>query len=73
MLVFFLGMSPLDAIKAATYTGAKSLYIDKITGSIEVGKNSDIIVWNFDRYIKIPFMVTDHPIKHVIKSGKILN
>ena len=69
----FLGMSPLDAIKAATYTGAKSLYIDKITGSIEVGKNSDIIVWDFDSYIKIPFMVTDHPIKHVIKSGKILN
>ena len=69
----FFGMSPLDAIKAATYTGAKSLYIDKITGSIEVGKNSDIIVWDFDSYIKIPFMVTDHPIKHVIKSGKILN
>ena len=69
----FLGMSPLDAIKAATYTGAKSLYIDKITGSIEVGKNSDIIVWDFDSYIKIPYMVTDHPIKHVIKSGKILN
>ncbi len=69
----FFGMSPLDAIKAATYTGAKSLYIDKITGSIEVGKNSDIIVWDFDSYIKIPYMVTDHPIKHVIKSGKILN
>ncbi len=69
----FLGMNPLDAIKAATYTSAKSLLIDKMTGSIEVGKNSDIVVWDFDSHIKIPFMVTNHPIKHIIKSGKLLN
>jgi len=69
----FLGMSPLDAIKAATYTSAKSLLIENITGSIEIGKRSDMIVWDFENYIKIPFMVTDHPIKHIIKSGKILN
>jgi len=68
----FLGMNPLDAIKAATYTGAKSLFIEDLTGSIEVGKKSDMIVWDFENYIKIPFMVTDHPVKHVIKSGKIL-
>ena len=69
----FLGMSPLDAIKAATYTSAKSLFIENITGSIEIGKRSDMIIWDFENYIKIPFMVTDHPIKHIIKSGKILN
>jgi len=69
----FLGMNPLDAIKAATYTSAKSLFIEDITGSIEIGKRSDIIVWDFENCIKIPFMVTDHPIKHIIKSGKILN
>ena len=49
----FLGMSPLDAIKAATYTSAKSLLIENITGSIEIGKRSDMIVWDFENYIKI--------------------
>lgn len=39
-----LGMSPMDAIKAATYNGALLYGEDDILGSIEKGKLADIIV-----------------------------
>ncbi|WP_037572789.1 amidohydrolase family protein [Spirochaeta cellobiosiphila] len=38
------GLSPLEAIQTATYHTAQILNIDKITGSIEPGKEADFIV-----------------------------
>ena len=37
-------MPVLEAIKAATYTSARSLLIDSEVGSIEIGKKPDIII-----------------------------
>ena len=39
-----LGLSPLDAIKAATINGAKALQKDNEIGSLEVGKRADLMV-----------------------------
>ena len=38
-----LGMTPMDAIKSATIIGAELLGIDNQTGTIEVGKEADLI------------------------------
>jgi imidazolonepropionase-like amidohydrolase len=38
------GMKPLDAIKAATSASAKLCGVDKATGSLEAGKEGDVIV-----------------------------
>ena len=35
-----------DAIKWITYNAAKSLGVDDKTGSLEVGKNADVVLWN---------------------------
>jgi imidazolonepropionase-like amidohydrolase len=43
-----VGMPPLDAITAATLNGAKTLRIDDITGSVEVGKRADLVVFDAD-------------------------
>lgn len=37
------GLSPLEAIKAATLNGAKLCRVDQMTGSIEAGKQGDLI------------------------------
>ena len=38
------GISPMDAIVAATSNGAKVLRVDDITGTLEAGKSADLIV-----------------------------
>jgi imidazolonepropionase-like amidohydrolase len=38
------GMTPLEAIRAATKTGAETLEIDDIIGEIAVGKLGDILI-----------------------------
>jgi cytosine/adenosine deaminase-related metal-dependent hydrolase len=45
-----------EALKMVTLNAAKQLGIDKRTGSIEVGKDADLVIWNAH-----PFSVYSHP------------
>ena len=65
----YMKMPILEALKAATYTSAKSLQIEKEVGSIQEGHKADMIVWNFQRPVEIPYFVSDHPLQYVIKNG----
>jgi imidazolonepropionase len=65
----YMKMPVLDAIKAATYTAAKSLLLDDEIGSIEPGKKADILIWNIQRAVQIPYLVSDYPIRSVLKNG----
>ena len=44
--IMYGGMSQLDAIKMATINPAKQLKIDDRVGSIKVGKDADMVIWN---------------------------
>jgi len=68
----YLKIPLLEAIKASTYTAAKSLFLENKIGSIETGKNADIIVWGFPKIEQIASMVSHQPIDIVIKNGKPL-
>ncbi len=50
------GVPEEDALKMITLNPAKQLGIDKRTGSIEVGKDADIVIWSAH-----PFSVYSHP------------
>ena len=68
----YLKMPILDAIMAATFTSAKSLQLENEVGSIEIGKKADILVWNIERTVQIPFLISDHSIQSIIKNGSIV-
>ena len=40
------GMSELEAWKMVTINPAKLLHLDNRTGSIKVGKDADVVLWN---------------------------
>ena len=65
----YMKMPVLDAIKSATYTAAKSLLLDDEIGSIEPGKKADILIWNIQRAVQIPYLVSDYPLRSVLKNG----
>lgn len=65
----YLGMSVEDALLSATYNSAKTLQIEKEVGTIEIGKKADLIIWDLEKLIEIPYNVTDLPIVNVMKNG----
>jgi len=65
----YLKMNVLDAIQACTYTSAKSLMMEGTIGSIEEGKNADLIIWDIDKLEQIPFIIDHSLIKYVFKNG----
>tara|TARA_Y100001936_G_scaffold119832_1_gene117281 strand:+ start:904 stop:2112 length:1209 start_codon:yes stop_codon:yes gene_type:complete len=70
--LLYMGFDINDAIFSSTYMPSKILDIHDKTGSIENGKNADIIVWGVKKPIDIPYNFSNYSIKTVIKSGKIL-
>ena len=50
------GMSKEDALKCVTINPAEALRIDNLVGSLEPGKDADIVIWSgdpFDFYSKV--------------------
>ncbi|ELB2736559.1 amidohydrolase family protein [Vibrio alginolyticus] len=70
-----------DVLYLATLGGAKVLGLDDKIGSLEVGKQADIIIIdpdttnmgvNFDNLAQIPFNAEPVNVKHVMVNGKLL-
>ena len=72
LATIYMNMDIYEAIQASTYIPSKLLNIDSTVGSIEIGKNADIILWNIKEPIDIPYNFSINPVKSVIKNGKIL-
>jgi imidazolonepropionase len=66
------GMPVEDALLGATKYGAKALNLYDRIGSIEPGKQADLVVFNVDNYRKIPYYFGEDIIKCTIKKGRII-
>ncbi|MDD5541784.1 MAG: amidohydrolase family protein [Acidobacteriia bacterium] len=62
------GMTPMQAIQSATSIAAKALGIDETVGTVEPGKEADIIAVNGDPLSSISLM---EKVSFVMKDGKI--
>lgn len=67
-----LGMTVEESFQAATYHGAKALELEDKIGSIKVGKSADLIIWGISSLLDIPYYVSNHPIRYVMKNGEIV-
>ena len=61
------GMDEEDALRAITINSAEILGVSDRIGSLEVGKDADIVIWS-----EHPFILTARPL-YVIIDGKIVN
>ena len=64
-------MSPARALRAATYGSACALKRQQRIGSIEIGKQADIIILDIPTYEDIAYRLGDDPVETVIRHGKI--
>lgn len=67
-----LRMTPAEAIAAATINGAYALQREKIAGSIEVGKEADLAVFEVEDYREIPYYFGENRCWMTVKSGEII-
>ena len=59
------GMDPFQALQAITINPARHIGIEDLVGSLEAGKDADIVLTNGDP------MVSDTVVKYVIVDGKV--
>ena len=67
-----LRMTPAEAIAAATINGAYALLREKMVGSIEVGKQADLAVFEVEDYREIPYYFGENRCWMTVKSGEII-
>jgi imidazolonepropionase len=65
-------MTPAEAIVATTINGAYSLGCGRRIGSLEVGKQADVVVFDCSDYRQIPYLFGVNHAQVVIKSGRIV-
>ena len=65
-------MLPAESINAVTINAAHSLERGKLVGSLEVGKQADVIVLDIPSYRYLPYHLGSSTVQTVLKKGKII-
>lgn len=69
-LMVGLGMSPLDAIRAGTWGSARALKLDQAIGTVEIGKDADLVILDGD---PLQDMSALGKVWRVIQHGKVVH
>ena len=64
-------LSPEEAIVASTINAAHAIGMANNTGSLEVGKQADLIFLDLDRYAQLPYFFGVNHVTLVMKKGKV--
>ncbi|WP_286847376.1 amidohydrolase family protein, partial [Proteiniphilum sp. UBA5463] len=65
-------LTPEEAVTAFTINSAAALGREGITGSIDVGKQGDLVLLQFPSYKFLPYHVGMNIVDKVVKRGKIV-
>jgi len=65
-------MTPEEALTAATLHGAAALGLASRTGSVEVGKQADLLVADIPDYRSLAYHFGTNHVRTTIKNGTVL-
>lgn len=65
-------MLPAEAICAATINAAHAIQMGDKVGSIEEGKQADILILDMPSYRHLPYRFGTNPVALVVKSGRVV-
>ena len=69
---FNMNMTPAEALTAATYNASCAIHREKKIGSLEVGKQADVLILSIPNYKMIPYHFGVNHVSAVIKNGIVV-
>lgn len=68
----YMRLLPAEALVAATLNAAHAIGLGHLVGSLEVGKQADLLVLDVDDYRMLPYRYGTNMVRQVIKRGRLL-
>ncbi|MCR8433390.1 MAG: imidazolonepropionase [Crenarchaeota archaeon] len=72
LAVYFLKMTPAEAISAATINAAHAIGLGKYIGSIEKGKQADVLIMNIPSSLFVGYKFGSNLVEYLIKNGELI-
>jgi len=66
------GLSVAEAVRAATYGAARSLGREDRVGSLEPGKQADLVVLDLPTHEHVAYRLGRNSVTHVVKTGRVI-
>ncbi|MCP4333241.1 MAG: amidohydrolase family protein, partial [Gammaproteobacteria bacterium] len=63
-------MTPAEALRGVTLNAARALGKAQYIGSLEVGKQADIVIWDVDQPALLSYRIGMNPCRAVMQSGQ---
>ncbi len=70
--VLYMGMTVEEAVTAVTINAAAAISMEDKIGSIEKGKQADLVLLEFPSYTYIPYHLGTSSVEKVIKKGRVV-
>ncbi|MGD0248622.1 MAG: amidohydrolase family protein, partial [Candidatus Limnocylindrales bacterium] len=67
-----MGLGPAEALAAVTINAAHSLGLGDTLGSIEPGKQADLVVWDVPSIDELPYWLGARLARTVFKRGRVV-
>ena len=67
-----MGMTPKEVITASTMNAASAIGEEQRVGSLEVGKQADLVFWNAPNYTYLQYHIGVNMADKVFKAGKLV-
>jgi len=65
-------MTPYEALAGVTINGAKALGIQDNVGTLTIGKQADLVLWNIEHPAQLSYQFGVNPCEQVIKNGVVV-
>ncbi|NLM41526.1 MAG: imidazolonepropionase [Firmicutes bacterium] len=68
----YMGMTPEEVFNAVTINAAHALGRSDRVGSLEPGKQADLVIFAVDDYKKVPYYIGVNLVETVVKAGRVV-